>query len=789
MNKKSGITMVILVATVIIAIIILSVSVVSINNTTKNAQMTSFKEELVNIENEISKYYLLTGELPVLDSYEYTKEEISDISSDKTAFMEEISINNESNNSYFVKVDLSKLNFDKSSKGLLKNGENDVYVVSYPDFHVYYLMGMNLDKVNYFSLAKLDKTQSVQNNTNNENEVSLYSGDLYVKKTNKNWSNKLNLEISTFIENGQSIVVSIPQASGGNISNNLTVEVNKTNLIKLDSLVDAGFSNAQIKSFNELSQDKKKVTIFKQKNSDILGQVEVEMSNYDYTIPTYSTEVIKTSYSKYNTIKFSVGDTLSGIDKVKYEYYHKLDEQVDTTYYDDASVYEEKNILQNGKTAEISGGIVTIKIPKNVTSIKYIVIDKAGNTTGLLDLDTKYPIFIKYKTISGTTNSITFDASVESENTVTKFTTAISVDGVNYTQDYNHGKIIDLNSFTYTDIENIYDYIFVKVSVETASVTETRIIQVDTSSFKKEGTTNKAEVSWDNPYIPEGFVHVTGTVRTGFVIQDVSSTDNKYNEFVWVPVDYIYDNTTLYKETNSAKTKLQNLRTAWTWSSSTPTTGSGSQISTSFFEPNTNNLSEVEEYNKMISSVKKYGGFYVARYEAGTIAQRAQNQALTKCVIRKNVYPYNYVKIENSTADQTGGAIELSRNMYSASADVKSHLIYGCQWDAIMHWSNIEGKNIFNGTDWGNYDDSPNSAKSIINTGKNELYKTNNIYDIAGNMWEATMESYSTNIKVFRGGSIGNANNDCPPVFRNYLNEMNINSKTVSFRPVLYITE
>ena len=795
MNKKSGVTMVIIVATVIIAILILSVSVVSINNATKNAAITSFTEEIVNIENEISKYYLLTGELPTLDNIKYNESEVSNISSNPEEFIEEIHTNNESENTYFVKVDLSKLNFEKSTRGLQKNGENDIYVVSYPELNVYYLTGVEIENTSYFSLAKLNKNINVQNGGESENITSLYSGDLYVKKTNNNWSNKFNIEISTFISEGQNLVVNIPQADGNKISSNLTVENNKTNFIKLNNLIEAGFSQAQASSFNELAQENKKVTIIKQSNEGVLGQVEVDLSNYDYTIPTYSTQITKESQSQYNKIKFDVSDTLSGIDKVKYEYYKKLDDGIDAIYYQDENIYEEQYILKSGKTAEIIDGEVNIKIPKNVTAIKYVISDKSGNTTGVLELDTKYLVHIKYKTISGTANSVTFDASVDSKETVTDFLTAISIDGTNYTSDYSHGAIIDLNNFTYTDIESIYDYVFVRITVKTSSITEKRIVQVDTSDFIKEGTNNKAEASWNNPYIPEGFIHTTGNVRTGFVIQDVSNTDNKYNEFVWVPVEYIYDNTSLKKSTDENKTKLQRLRIGWETSKDVSTTA---DLADTYVEPySLAPQDEISEYNAMISSVKKYGGFYVSRYEAGDInatAKRTIESPEGKLVCRKNVYLYNYIVFANSMTDLSGGAVELSRNLYKNSSDIKSHLIYGSQWDSIMHWANMEGKNVSSSNAWGNYEDSIGNASNgageanmTYTTGKNNAWITNNIYDIAGNNWEFTMECNGDE-RITRGGSYIH-NGAARGASRRSDSSITSMGHGISFRPVLYITE
>ena len=71
-----------------------------------------------------------------------------------------------------------------------------------------------------------------------------------------------------------------------------------------------------------------------------------------------------------------------------------------------------------------------------------------------------------------------------------------------------------------------------------------------------------------------------------------------------------------------------------------------------------------------------------------------------------------------------------------------------------------------NSVSWGNYYDSEfeyidkygtkttkakNHAKEIP-TGNSEYTKANNIYDLAGNVWEWTMEANFTNSRTVRGG-------------------------------------
>ena len=107
------------------------------------------------------------------------------------------------------------------------------------------------------------------------------------------------------------------------------------------------------------------------------------------------------------------------------------------------------------------------------------------------------------------------------------------------------------------------------------------------------------------------------------------------------------------------------------------------------------------------------------------------------------------------TNGTTGGAVELARNFDTANnyATVTSTLCYGVQWDAVMKWlENIPNLNaigalknyIQDSTKMGYYDYSAPTTTGY--------YDVNNIYDLAGNVFEWTMESYNTNGRVYRGG-------------------------------------
>ena len=163
-----------------------------------------------------------------------------------------------------------------------------------------------------------------------------------------------------------------------------------------------------------------------------------------------------------------------------------------------------------------------------------------------------------------------------------------------------------------------------------------------------------------------------------------------------------------------------------------------------------------KEFNNMLESVERYEGFYIGRYETGNLSKK-------NSVIRKgNTY--------------IGGQIwysdyEKCKNIKGENANVETGIIWGNQWDRVLIWL-IETKNktkeeiCVDSSGWGNSNKSTfeyinNNGEIVkkekgeyisIPTGNSEYTKANNIYDLAGNRFEFTMESSSMG-RFYRGGS------------------------------------
>ncbi len=298
--------------------------------------------------------------------------------------------------------------------------------------------------------------------------------------------------------------------------------------------------------------------------------------------------------------------------------------------------------------------------------------------------------------------------------------------------------------------------------------------QLSANSVEFEFEKGKNYSEHNGVIIPKGFYYVGGEKNSGLVISDSSLDKNKGvdanlsgNQFVWVPVDNYSDFVR-------------------------------SESSTSYTEPYAKGYStELEEYNDMCESVKKYNGFYIARFEAGdgdVTSARISSTTAHKVVSKKGAYVYNWVSWGVSMKSVgTTGAVYLSRNMYKGNKYVVSTLCYGVQWDAVMNFVNDTNHNIANSRSWGNYNNSTDNAKtnsgeSNMNytTGRSEAWKAKNIYDLAGNLWEWTMEAYSSNNRVIRGGCYY-ASGKAAPASGNSKNKPSTVSEGYTFRPALYI--
>ncbi len=178
-----------------------------------------------------------------------------------------------------------------------------------------------------------------------------------------------------------------------------------------------------------------------------------------------------------------------------------------------------------------------------------------------------------------------------------------------------------------------------------------------------------------------------------------------------------------------------------------------------YSDPHTQELTNITE------SVTNNGGFYIARYEAGKpIGVKLKTDGSVKSVSKQGASVWNDIAWSesntNDDANPGNGAVKVARSMYpeyDTNYGAVSTLIYGAQWDTALKFIGEYGGNkeyATNSTGMGNYNGTvegdPTDATPAT-SGSSDTFRQKNIYDMAGNVYEWTMEKYSI-YRVHRGG-------------------------------------
>lgn len=261
--------------------------------------------------------------------------------------------------------------------------------------------------------------------------------------------------------------------------------------------------------------------------------------------------------------------------------------------------------------------------------------------------------------------------------------------------------------------------------------------------------------------IPAGFAVGTsdnvGKVSTGLVITDSVDSDGNStgNEFVWIPVkeDLTVGNTGKQMATLQTDSTYNYRGVLYDWKTSQDgsTTYDWSSSYTGYREPDivsydggvddTVGITKPglqSEYNAMIGSVKAYGGFYVSRYEMSV----ESGKAISK--IAKTP-----TSAENSETESWYGLYSMAKTYTNSKNSVQSSMIWGSQYDAMLNFALASGNDAskVHSTEYGNYSGNP------LKTGLTRTSDViNNVFDLAGNLREWTLEANYTYGRVKRGG-------------------------------------
>ena len=232
----------------------------------------------------------------------------------------------------------------------------------------------------------------------------------------------------------------------------------------------------------------------------------------------------------------------------------------------------------------------------------------------------------------------------------------------------------------------------VKLPAEWYSTTAAYISTEDGKTVTKEVKTASviavATGSGETVPVPNGFYYVGGNKATGVVISDNKDDQNKY-------VGYESDGTTA----KAVGVDLQGNQ--FVWIPCTIENYKKKYFDATYAIAGWDDQTDGVEKNQ----IRKYGGFYIARYEAGLGAAGVSNPMQAVTAGTNSTYNWGWqsdvytISKVSSTAKPTSKAneipwyhanyftaVEMSDRMYADSNSVYSGLITGTMWDVMVQY-------------------------------------------------------------------------------------------------------
>lgn len=183
-----------------------------------------------------------------------------------------------------------------------------------------------------------------------------------------------------------------------------------------------------------------------------------------------------------------------------------------------------------------------------------------------------------------------------------------------------------------------------------------------------------------------------------------------------------------------------------------------------------------QSFYSTIESIKRYGGFYIGRYETSYSSD-------------SGIPVVKRWGLETSNRDWYT-MYKKCKNLSAENNSVTTSMIWGCLWDETLDWlvrtkaetnngKTITYASLSDAADWGNFanidltyytaywdinltSEKPAGLGMKLATGSTDYSKVNNIFDLAGGIWEATLEagrldnSIESNKIICRGGAYEN---------------------------------
>lgn len=341
---KKGISLAVLSIVILVTVILATAATTTGSMALNGSKKIKFSSEIALVQELVNEYKKQNGMFPVSTTYDIDLTNVT--SSSVTQFDDEPKNGNV--------ISLEEIDFSLLPKTNLiygnKKDSSDIYAVSYTTGKVYYLKGVKLSKITYYSLTDdlkelIGYIENVNNNNNSTKDGFVFEQST-TEWTNQSIDSTLKVPVSSDITNVTVYVLQNGTASMLNISES-TDGYNVYNITGITSNYD--------------------VRVEYYKNSNYATQ-NFSVTNFDNVSPTFSVTQKQSFINqeediKQNYIDLNIDSDVSGIKMAKYET-NSISFEDSNSYFSDAG----KNISNN-----------TIIVDRYVKYVTIYLEDNAGN--------------------------------------------------------------------------------------------------------------------------------------------------------------------------------------------------------------------------------------------------------------------------------------------------------------------------------------------------------------------------------------------------------------------------
>ncbi len=402
MENKKGVSLIILVVTIIVLSILVSVSITKGFQSINQSKINVFVTEISQIEEIVRSTIELGNKKAYVDNKVITYNQFVNLVKTNyttveeqnkviTVVKNEMTENGEATDSTFSKVNIEKLSNNKITNGRGNKGNTDYYYISNKTNRVYYAKGIKVKKEQFFSLT--DRINFVSKddidviiNENKEMDIDMTDSQNLFKETYEDGKLVLELNDSVKIFFDARFTVGVKPKGAKNFitytygdPNMQSVKVALANrkyyITPIGNITDAMLSNAEEIRFSYNSES----GFFKRYY--VLSKEATE--KLDYKKPVIRGNEILSNNSNYKIVKFFGTDNKKitsyyVVEKAKINELGEREELFNTNITDPEILAKE--IYTHGKKVEES-----IKLDPKISEISVVAVDEALNISEVKD--------------------------------------------------------------------------------------------------------------------------------------------------------------------------------------------------------------------------------------------------------------------------------------------------------------------------------------------------------------------------------------------------------------------